>query len=79
MTSKRSLRFNFVVLTLFLGTAVMLLLIFGVTQLMWYVANNEVVTGFALWMVSFVIAVGCIYADIMYARKLKRKMAEMVS
>jgi peptidoglycan biosynthesis protein MviN/MurJ (putative lipid II flippase) len=79
VTSKKSLRFNFVVLTLFLGTAIMLLLIFGVTQLMWYVANGEPIIGYALWMVSFVIAAGCVYADYVYARKLKNKLKEMVS
>ena len=78
MTSKNTLRFNFVVLTLFLGIAIILLIIFGVTQLMWYVANGEPVIGYALWMLSFVIAFGCGYADYVYARKLKRKLKEMV-
>jgi DMSO reductase anchor subunit len=79
VTSKNTLRFNFVVFTLFFGTAAGLGLIFGVTQLQWYVANGQPEIGYALWMGGFLIAAGCVAAIILFARKLKRKLKEMVS
>lgn len=79
MTSKNTIRFNFVILTLFLGTAIMLFLILGVSNLMWYSANGQIEIGFVIWMLCFIGAAGCVWGEVKYGRKLKAKLKEMVA
>ena len=79
MTSKNTIRFNFIVLTLFLGVATGLFLILGVSNLMWYTANQQIELGFFIWMLCFIGAAGCVWGNVKYGKKLYTKYREMVS
>lgn len=78
MTSKNQLRFNLVIVFLFFGIAAFLAIIFGVSQLLWYMYFGPLYVGVAFVVGSGLLAFGCVFAIMLFARKLKKKMETMV-